>query len=48
MKTGDRVFVILYGERLNGIISSCENDKYVVKLLDGSKVIVDESAIEVE
>ena len=47
-KKGNRVFVFVNGGQQKGTILDFQSDKYVVELLDGSRVIVDESQLSPE
>lgn len=46
MSIGEKVFVYSGGSKFVGEIAGKENDKYIVKLSDGSKIVTSEEYLE--
>lgn len=46
MSIGEKVLVYSGGNKLVGIIAGKENDKYIVKLSDGSNIVTGEEYLE--
>lgn len=47
MSIGEKVLVYLNGSKVVGVISDKENDKYVVKLSDGSNIVTSKEYLEI-